>query len=377
MSRIRSLRVDDIPLVVDLFVESFRSGKHVSTEALQSYFHSVYFESPWSNPVDLPSLVRDEGPGKITAFLGVFPRRVRLDGKTLQAVVVGNFTVRPDASGRRDPFAAIGLTKHCLAGRQDISISDSAAESSRKIWEGCGGETCHLYSYQWFRPLRPMSFAIDRRAQGRPNSIGQKVTRALCGAADLIVGHRAYQAEATAELPTTVVPLEPEDLCVAIQQSSYQLIPDYAEGTLDWLLSMAAKKRGHGDFVQSIVKANDGKTLGWYIYYRVPNGISHVLQIEALPGKLELVMNALVTDADSVQSSGLFGKLPPRFMRDLSNARCVFRSGPWTLLHARRTGYLQPFYRGEACFSGLEGEGWLRFIGDDFPAHSGDPRKRA
>jgi hypothetical protein len=39
----------------------------------------------------------------------------------------------------------------------------------------------------------------------------------------------------------------------------------------------------------------------------------------------------------------------------------------WTLLHAREQSVLVPFLRGDAFFSRLEGDWWMRFAGEPSP----------
>ena len=58
------------------------------------------------------------------------------------------------------------LMREYMAGAQDLTITDTASDMVRRIWEGVGGETCQLACIGWvrvFRPLRSSRPPIARR----------------------------------------------------------------------------------------------------------------------------------------------------------------------------------------------------------------------
>src|SRR5690606_2440400 len=83
MALVRSLVPDDIPEVARLRQKCFRQSSQADTQAVESRLHQILLGHPWQH-ADLPSLVaRDETSGEVVGFLGVVPRPMRLQGKTV------------------------------------------------------------------------------------------------------------------------------------------------------------------------------------------------------------------------------------------------------------------------------------------------------
>ena len=158
MSGVRQLTRSDIPEIANLFIDVFRSGAVSQERIVCEYMEKVYFEAPWSDP-NIGSLVSTDKSGEIIGFLGVFPRRVWSDGRCFNVAVPGNFMFRQEARSAY-PLGAVQLIREFLAGPQDLSISDTATEESRKLWEVCGGDTARLYSFHWYYPVRPFSHML-------------------------------------------------------------------------------------------------------------------------------------------------------------------------------------------------------------------------
>src|SRR5207249_2794729 len=84
-TRIRPFSPKDIPEVVDLHKRVF-PGNPFSSSELEIHFRLLFFENPWYD-ADLPSLVYQEQGEKICGFYGVIPRRMRMQGRPIRAVV--------------------------------------------------------------------------------------------------------------------------------------------------------------------------------------------------------------------------------------------------------------------------------------------------
>jgi hypothetical protein len=57
--------------------------------------------------------------------------------------------------------------------------------------------------------------------------------------------------------------------------------------------------------------------------------------------------------------------MEPELAAALQGKRVLMQNrGVWTLLHARDSDLLVPFLRGDAFFSRLDGEWWMRFGGE-------------
>src|SRR3546814_9637496 len=77
-------------------------------------------------------------------------------GEPVLVAVPGNFVVRPGPDGRADAFSAIGLVRRFLTGPQDLSLTDTSNDMSRRMWEAAGGAVVAGCSFDWFRPIRPV-----------------------------------------------------------------------------------------------------------------------------------------------------------------------------------------------------------------------------
>ena len=133
-TRIRPFSPKDITEVVDLHKRVF-PGNPFSSSELEIHFRLLFFENPWYD-ADLPSLVYQEQGEKICGFYGVIPRRMRMQGRPIRAVVSSQFMVDPSVRNR---LAAVELQRTFFAGPQDLSFTDGANDASRRIWEGLGG----------------------------------------------------------------------------------------------------------------------------------------------------------------------------------------------------------------------------------------------
>src|SRR5215469_80286 len=151
MTRIRVLLEEDLAQVAILHskVNARRNGQS-SSQATEAYFRQILFRNPWCD-IDLPSWVCEE-TGKIVGVLGIVPRRMSLQGRSLRVVVGCQFFVAPD---RRNSLAAFQLLQNHLAGSQDATLADGASRTVRRLWQRLGGETLSLYNLHWVRPLRP------------------------------------------------------------------------------------------------------------------------------------------------------------------------------------------------------------------------------
>lgn len=357
MAGVRPLQEQDIPEVARLFGRVHPGARWASRVDLEAYFREIFFDNPWVDPA-LPSWVAEEASG-VVGFIGVMPRPMRFDGRTVQAAVLSQLMIDSD---KRLGIAAARLLRKALAGPQELSISDGANESSRKMWEALGGYSSTLYGLQWQRPLRPAQWALqalsDRGARG-----AALVMAPVAALAD------AYAASRTSlRRPGTLVeePLSTAALLVALDElaAGVKLKPQYDYRSLGWLLAQAGAKRRHGELQSSLLRRPDGQVAGWFLYY-LNSRTSRVLQLQARKGSETAVLERLFHHAWRHGAAAIEGRMEPRFARPLSGRHCFFRGrGLYALFHARNPAVLAPLERGDAFFSRLEGEWWMRFTGE-------------
>jgi len=363
MATIRVLTEDDLPAVTELFGRVYSERHWISPAACESYFREMLFDNPWRD-LQIPSWVAEQH-GRICGVYAVMPRRMLLRGRPLRVAVACQFMVDPD---KRDSLIALQLAKACLSGPQDLTLADGATDKAQRMWVGIGGTASLLYSFHWTRPLRPARYLLslleEHAAFPRLLRFAARLPCALVDALSARLRPNRFYRE-TSELvedaldSATMLAHLPDVL------RGYALQPAYDARTLDWLLDQIAHKRHHGELRARAVRDGERRLIGWYLYYVRPGRIGEVIQIAALDGSFDLVLQRLLADAWEHGATALRGRLDPRFAPELSHRHCWLRTdNTWTLVHSRRADVLAAFHQGDAFASRLEGEWWLRFLGE-------------
>ena len=156
MCPVRPFVEGDIPQVADLCWKFLLRREGLAPSALNSFLHELCFANPWIDTA-VPSLVDEAGSGQIVGFLSVVTRPMSLRGEPVRAAFGGNFVVHPEA---RTTLSGMRLLKTYMAGKQDLSLTDSANDLSRKLLKGFGFSTILPFSLHWARPLRPCQYGL-------------------------------------------------------------------------------------------------------------------------------------------------------------------------------------------------------------------------
>jgi hypothetical protein len=264
--------------------------------------------------------------------------------------------------------AAAQLLRKALAGPQDLTISDGANESARRMWEALGGATSSLYSLQWRRLLRP-AHCVLQLASRRRGFGAVRLAAPIASLADAYAARRKLRGGGG----LTEEPLDAASLLAAMTPlaSRVALSPRYDFAALEWLLEQAQAKRRHGELQARLLRDPAGKIAGWFLYY-LKRGTSRVLQVEARKGSEPAVLDQLFHHAWRHGAVALEGRMQPRLAPALSERQCFFVGGPFALIHAREPAVLATLDRGDALFSRLEGEWWMRFFGEPPLAEAAD-----
>jgi hypothetical protein len=328
-------------------------------DAYHAYFRDVFLEGPSQDP-SLPSLAYEED-GRVVGFIGVIPRRLTMSRRQLQAAISSQFIVDPTC---RVGLVAVTLAKAFLDGPQDVSISDEANDTARRIWEGLGGKASLLHSLYWTRPLRPVRYALSlMRGRSRLRLLAAAagpLAPVIDAIAMRMFNSHLYQAKpgvsAVDELTEQTVLA-----CLPMFVGAGALRVEYDEPTLRWVLDRAHRRRANDIFRAAVIR-NHQRIIGWYLFHVDDSRTAHVLQIVADPAAIGDVLDHLFHQAAVQGAAAVSGRLEPRFVQALSDKYCVLhRRGPWVLLHARRPELLHSFERGDAVFSPLDGEWSLGF----------------
>lgn len=363
MATIRIFAERDIPAAAALLGRVYPAHRWHSQMACEAYFWEMLFNNPWRS-LQLPSWVAEED-GRITGFQAVVPRPMTFQGRMLRVAVSTQFMVDPD---RRRSLTALQLLKACLSGPQDLTLADGANDDARRLCIGIGGAAAALYSLHWTRPLRPARYALSlleaRSALPSPLAFAARPVAALADAIAARLRPNRFLREEAGLVEDT---LDPAAMLTHLPEimRGIALQPVYDARALAWLLEQTARKTRHGKLRARAVLDGERRPIGWYLYYVLAGGVSEVVQIAARDGMFDSVLRRLLADAWQHGAAAVRGRLDPRFVQQLSDRHCwLRREGTWTLVHSRHADVLSAIHRGDAFLSRLEGEWWLRFVGE-------------
>ena len=360
---IRAFAEGDVSAAAALFARVYPEYRWGSQAACESYFREMLFDNPWRDP-ELPSWVAEED-GRIAGFQAVIPRPMQFRGRPIRVAVSCQFMVDPD---QRHSLTAVQLLKACFSGPQDLTLADGSSAKARRMWTGIGGTAPPLYSLHWIRPLRPARYALslleERAGFLRPLALTGRPLGVLADAFAARLPQNRFFRDAAGLVedaldPATMLAHLPEIL------RGCALQPVYDARSLAWLLEQTALKTRHGTLRARAVRDGEGRRLiGWYLYYALEGGVSEVVQVAALNGSFDRVLQRLLADAWRCGAAAVRGRVDPRYVQELSDRHCWFRwDSTWTLVHSRHPELTAAIHQGDAFLSRLEGEWWLRFLG--------------
>jgi hypothetical protein len=323
----------------------------------EAYFREVFLDHPWRDD-EIGPLVYTGAGGRIDGFLGVVPRPMTLEGMSVRVAICTQFVVDPQRRG----MAGLQLLSAHFRRTQDLSVTDEANEVTRRVWESRGGRACASYGIRWWRPLRPLRYALG--ALGRRGGAGalSRAGALLAPILDHVAGrwsaspvHRPASRLEGSDLA------EPELLALHTEfAAESSLRPEYDERSWRWTLERAAA--GRIEDLHRVAVRDGERTAGFYVYQIEPGGIAEVLAIAARRGSLDVVFDHLLDHAWRHDALAVSGRLDPRLLRELRDRGCLLRpGGPSMLIQSKRPDLLESLDRGDAFFTRLEGEWCLRF----------------
>lgn len=352
MSLIRPLEPEDLPGAKALVSRAFPPSRHEAGQSGADFLEHTLLASPWNDP-ELPSLVALEG-NRVTGFLALHPRRMRLDDRTLRVVCCSHFVV--DAEHRGGAAGAL-LLGRCLQGPQDLTISDTATDVVARVWSTYGGHVDAARSCEWMHVLRPGRLVTrlarqwvagtrpdrnDLPVPGLPLHVAGRLVPMLRVPDDpLVEGETITPTQAIAEIPFVTRKL--------------RLRADYDESYLSWLVDRL--RCTLGEVILRSVRRG-GRALGWYIYVLRPTGVGRVLQVLAAPRHSEAVVSELLADARSRGAALLSGRLEPHLYEPLRRRHTAIGFAERHVVHSRHSDVLEAHATPPAVVSRLDGEWW-------------------
>jgi hypothetical protein len=353
---VRPLVAADVAQVAALHETVFPRESGLSRPVLENYLADLFLNNPCFDDA-MPSLVCEQA-GRTVGFLGVLPSTMLWGKRRIRVAVSTQFMVHPQyRSGR----AAFGLLNAYFSGPQDLSFTDGANESARKMWQAVGAVAPPIYNLHWLRILRPGAFALSRLARRRFLSLAARVVAPFVRPLDSLLAQLASNPLA---IPTndSDEPLTPDELVDSVRRFSgnYDLRPEYDDATVNWLLTLASRKDSPTVLRMRCVRDASNQIIGWYVYFLKPGGLSQVLQLGGTRQHIDVVIDHLFCDAFSHGALALVGRMEPDFAFELGAKGVVFlRRGSFFLCHSRQPELLDSIARGGAFLSRLEGECWI------------------
>ncbi|KAA3499717.1 hypothetical protein J8N08_20170 [Agrobacterium tumefaciens] len=369
MSEIRSFIADDLVSVADMFHRFLRKKDGAATDDLTSYLRAVFLENSNINP-DIHSKVYVRDDGRVSGFLGVLPVAMELNGRNIQAAVCSSFVAEDRET---DPFAGARLLREVLGGPQELTFGETINDVSADMWKTMRGQLLASYSLDWLRILRPASFGLEIAAD-RFSSTFRALTP-FSKIIDRTISARGHGRALSyyASHPDKVDSFTDDDASdTEFARLARELVghfplhPVWTEESLLHMLQHAKCKRLHGEPVQRIVRARGGRAVGLFLYHGNPTGIGRTLQIMAVPGQEQIVIDRLIRNAYDRGLAAIRGRTQPALLRAMLGKKCTFLHASSTIVHSRNADLLKAATDGTAFFNGFCGESWTRLIGDSF-----------
>lgn len=366
MSEVRNITPRDMPAVASMFWNMFKTTKASVPQSLVDYLSKLYLH-PSRADSDIISQVHVRGDGVLNGFIGSIPLRMSLDGSLVRAAICGPLMVEDYAD---DPLAGARLLRAFLAGPQDVSLSETANETSRIMWCKLRGSVLPAYSLEWVRVFRPAGFAIEVAA-GRFQ--GMRLLAPLAkplDAAGLKLSKGSHPDSAPISEMNGFVDSDIDcDSLAGIIPSlleRFSLRPVWDTPDLEYILQEARTKSSYGAMYSRVVRSRNGVPVGAYLYHGAPGRIARVLQVLAAKEREGAVLDSLLNHARSNGAVAVRARTQPHLLQAMMVRRGIFFQRSSTVVHSRDSRVLDAFTEGNAFFNGLAGEGWNRLNGDDF-----------
>jgi len=280
----------------------------------------------------------------------VIPRPMYLEQRAVTCAIAARLMVDP---AHRSPFAAIELLRTYLSGRQDISYTDGATMTARRVWETLGASLVPLLSIKWARIVKPLHLAVATRSWSEARS---RASILLTAPGDAVAGSVSpFRVEDPA---LTTRPLSVPGLLAALEADAgrYTLRPVHTEATLEWLIDFMADDPDRGKLVTDEVLDEDGKPIGWYAFFSEPGGVCEVVNMSTDPKTHRRVLSQLIFRAKQDGGLAIQGRMLPRHLDDYWENGCFGKRSGWALIQTGDTELRRAVMEGDAYLQGLEGE---------------------
>jgi hypothetical protein len=367
MAAIRAATREDMGAVAALYERVVRAGGAQPAPRLVEYFERMFLESPWT-AADCPSLVYEDGRGRIAGFGGVQVRPLLLDGRRLRMVVSGPLFVDTDS-----PLKAAGVLLHKAIQQlpADVWLSDGANRPMQKVWERMGGHTHTLYCMSWvrrFQQTRSVLLELSERPRLKPYGIIMRAAWPMWASIDRILygavtRHIARETTLQAELLTSQSWYE---LRAALAKE-LRLHVDYSVQMLEWQLGELAAIVDRGKLRAVLLRDGAARPVGAYLYYVKRGDLARLMHVSAKAAVRKAVLEHLMRDADRAGAVALEGRAEAQDLHELADLGCVFSyEGPLALIRAQDPAVYAALFTTQSLLTRVDGESWMGFASESF-----------
>lgn len=365
---IRPFAREDAEAVSVLFHALMRCAKGAVPKRLAAYLVSHFLDGPFADP-EIASLVYVSGEGKLEGFVGIVVQPMVFRNRTIRAAILGTLMVQ---GHERAPMIGPRLLRRAISGPQDLTLSETAGEASLAMWRQLRGTVLDRHSYDYFRVLRPVSFALAMMAGRVPALLyAAPITRLL----DRLAPRGGSQLRWTG-LPGDFRPhggvharaVSTSDFAALIEAllSADAVRPIWPEGCLSALIAEAMDKPEYGAPHLCAVVTRTGDPIGAFLLYHAPNALARVLDVLHAPGQAGPVFDAMLCYARDLGACGIRGRITPSLFDALVSRKTPLAHAGASVIHGKDTALVAAFVEGRAHFNGLVGESWTRIIGGTF-----------
>jgi hypothetical protein len=359
---IRACRREDIPAVAGMFSRVFLQ-KRVPADGLVRYFDELVLDGHLQRG-DSRSRVFVDTTGRVRGFIGVWPRRMVLQGRSIEGAAAGSLMVeQPELH----PTAGARLLRAFLSGPQDLSFSETSNAISQRMWQKAGGERLTATSVDWLRILRPAGLATHLAGNAFAPA---GWLSPLAKIADRIIQTRSTnpllsvaRADDFTDADATVDEISG---VIGDLSQSYTLHPDWQMPDLPALMAHAETKERFGPIHRRIVYGRNGAPVGCYLYHAQSGGVGRVLQLLARPEAVGIALDSLLHHAAELGCVGVRGRTEFDTLDPLIVRGCVLFHVSAMMVHARDKSLLAEVRNARSMLTGLAGESWTRLIGGKF-----------
>jgi hypothetical protein len=316
----------------------------------QQFVEDSYLRAP-NRTDEVSSLVAVDDNGAVAGFCGVTAYPMTWRGESIVLAASGPLIADP---AHRDKAPGFFLTRAMLGGPQDLSITDGANDDATMLWQRMKAEVVALPSTRWLRPLRPSGLGLSLAAERFP-ALGKLVGRTA------MLDRAAMRRFRPEPVTTTDRQLDPETLVelTADIGSAFSLAPAYDPATVRWQFDELRSVTVKGELMTRMVSTEDGRPLGWFVYYLLPDGMCRVMQIGCRPRDGAAVVAHLCDHAARHDGGALFGRMEAHYWDAIrSQPVIVLRDAPRMLIHSEDVELRVDIHAGRALVTRLEGESW-------------------